>query len=116
MTLMAASPIQLATAMAPPTQQQAADCSNSASTNHATFHRRQLPDECIAFASAAGRRLFVEALNAPIDYMTTYFPLAEQFTTQAEPAYCGLSTLVMCLNALGCRPRTRVEGIMAVVQ
>ncbi|GLD96586.1 hypothetical protein PINS_up005269 [Pythium insidiosum] len=32
--------------------------------------------------------------------MEIYFPLAEQFITQAEPAYCGLATLAMCLNAL----------------
>ena len=43
--------------------------------------------------------MFGEAL---IDgYMTCYFPLAAQFRTQEEPAFCGLTTLVMVLNALG---------------
>jgi hypothetical protein len=30
-----------------------------------------------------------------------FFSLSEQFHTQAEPAYCGLGSLVMGLNALG---------------
>ena len=33
--------------------------------------------------------------------MNCYFPLAAQFRTQEEPAFCGLTTLVMVLNALG---------------
>ena len=37
-------------------------------------------------------------------YMNCYFPLAAQFRTQEEPAYCGLSTLVMVLNALEVDP------------
>ena len=33
-----------------------------------------------------------------------YFHLAEQFTTQADPAFCGISSLVMVLNALSMDP------------
>lgn len=69
-----------------------------------SFHRRVLPDECVAFSSSEGRRLFKEALNSVENYMQIYFPLAEQFTTQAEPAFCGLATLAMCLNALDVDP------------
>ncbi|KAJ0410170.1 hypothetical protein ATCC90586_008448 [Pythium insidiosum] len=75
-----------------------------------SFHRRHLPHECIAFSSAEGRKLFVEALNSPKNYMQIYFPLAEQFITQAEPAYCGLSTLAMCLNALQIDPGRLWKG------
>mmetsp|Transcript_17797 Transcript_17797/g.56903 ORF Transcript_17797/g.56903 Transcript_17797/m.56903 type:complete len:429 (-) Transcript_17797:1237-2523(-) len=32
--------------------------------------------------------------------MVSYFSLAQQYRTQDEPAYCGISTLVMVLNAL----------------
>ena len=32
--------------------------------------------------------------------MENYFILAEQFTTQAEPAYCGPASLIMVLNSL----------------
>lgn len=36
--------------------------------------------------------------------MECYFPLAAQFNTQADPAYCGLGTLAMVLNALNIDP------------
>jgi hypothetical protein len=75
-----------------------------------SFHRRHLPLDCIAFSSPDGRKLFVEALNAPTNYMHIYFPLAEQFITQAEPAYCGLSTLAMCLNAMQVDPGRLWKG------
>eukprot|EP00644_Phytophthora_capsici_P000450 jgi/Phyca11/560311/estExt2_Genewise1.C_PHYCAscaffold_40872 len=42
--------------------------------------------------------------------MQIYFPLAEQFITQSEPAYCGLSTLTMCLNALQIDPGRLWKG------
>ena len=42
--------------------------------------------------------MFTEALHA--GHMVGYFGLAAQFRTQDEPAYCGLSTLVMVLNTL----------------
>ena len=62
------------------------------------FYRRILPETCTAFSSEEGKRLFKESLLS--GYANIYFPLAEQFCTQSEPAYCGLSTLVMVLNAL----------------
>ncbi|KAE9415275.1 hypothetical protein Angca_008442, partial [Angiostrongylus cantonensis] len=72
----------------------------SVGTNN--FYRRALPSTCVDFASEEGKRLFLESLlegNANI-----YFKLASQFRTQDEPAYCGLSTLVMVLNALEVDP------------
>ena len=72
-----------------------------------TFYRRPLPDKCISFSSELGKLIFKEVggrsrctvsfMFSPHDrpcfkhiFMEIYFPLAEQFTTQAEPAYCGL--------------------------
>lgn len=75
-----------------------------------TFHRRHLPQDCIAFSSPEGRKLFTEAINCPQNYMQIYFPLAEQFITQAEPAFCGLATLAMCLNALQIDPGRLWKG------
>ena len=46
--------------------------------------------------------MFREALNQGT--MNCFFNLAAQFRTQDEPAYCGLSTLVMVLNALSVDP------------
>jgi len=67
-----------------------------------SFFRRELPDLCISLSSAEGKRLFSEAL---VDGRAeACFPLLEQFTTQSEPAYCGLASLTMILNALGVDP------------
>lgn len=67
-----------------------------------SFYRRPLPEGQIPFSSAEGRRLFREALAA--GHMEGWFALAEQFHTQAEPAFCGLGTLVVVLNALEIDP------------
>ncbi|KAL3662344.1 hypothetical protein V7S43_012671 [Phytophthora oleae] len=75
-----------------------------------SYHRRLLPKDCIAFSSPEGRKLFTEAINSNSNYMQIYFPLAEQFITQSEPAYCGLSTLTMCLNALQIDPGRLWKG------
>ncbi|EFO86171.1 CRE-PCS-1 protein [Caenorhabditis remanei] len=66
------------------------------------FYRRPLPETCIEFSSELGKRLFTEALIQ--GSANIYFKLASQFRTQDEPAYCGLSTLVMVLNALEVDP------------
>lgn len=67
-----------------------------------TFYRRPLPDGLIPFASAEGRQLFQEALAA--GEMQGWFALAEQFHTQSDPAFCGLGSLVVALNALEIDP------------
>lgn len=66
------------------------------------LYRRPLPDTLISFSSSLGRTLFQEALAE--GHLNNYFPLVEQFTTQADPAFCGLSSLVMVLNALEIDP------------
>ncbi|GMR37523.1 hypothetical protein PMAYCL1PPCAC_07718, partial [Pristionchus mayeri] len=66
------------------------------------FYRRSLPESCIDFSSPEGKKLFTEALlegNASI-----FFKLSSQFRTQDDPAFCGLSSLVMVLNALEVDP------------
>lgn len=66
------------------------------------FYRKELPSSCIAFASEKGKQVFKEAMNG--NFMNCFFNLAAQFRTQDEPGYCGLSTLVMVLNALSVDP------------
>lgn len=68
----------------------------------ATFYRRPLPQGLIPFASAEGRQLFQEALAD--GGMEGWFALAEQFHTQSDPAFCGLGSLVVALNALQIDP------------
>ena len=73
------------------------------------FYRRPLPPPNISFASPQGRKVFQEALV--LGGMEGYFPLAEQFHTQSEPAFCGLGTLVMVLNALSIDPGRIWKGV-----
>src|SRR6187402_1556090 len=73
-----------------------------------TLYRRPLPEGNIAFSSLAGRELFAEALAR--GGLDGYFPLAEQFHTQADPAFCGLGSLVVALNALGVDPGRLWKG------
>jgi len=73
-----------------------------------SFHRRALPANATAFSSPEGRSVFREALAA--EGMNGYFPLSEQFHTQAEPAFCGLGSLVVALNALSIDPGRQWKG------
>jgi glutathione gamma-glutamylcysteinyltransferase len=73
------------------------------------FYRRPLPPPSISFASPQGRQIFQEAIA--LGGMEGYFPLAEQFHTQSEPAFCGLSSLVMVLNALSIDPGRIWKGV-----
>lgn len=77
----------------------------SVDTSH---YRRPLPAEHVAFSSDEGRRLFREALAA--GGMEAWFPLSEQLHTQSDPAFCGLGSLVVVLNALGIDPQRRWKG------
>ena len=73
-----------------------------------SLYRRPLPAQLVAFASPEGRALFDAARAA--GGMEAFFPLIEQFHTQAEPAFCGLGTLVVTLNALGVDPGRLWKG------
>ena len=87
--------------------------STTASTNSSTaatrsFYRRPLPELCTSLSSPEGQALFTSALTN--QGLKSFFPLVEQFTTQSEPAYCGISTLVIVLNALAIDPRRTWKG------
>merc|ERR1719174_3595358 len=72
------------------------------------FYQRSLPAAQVPFSSAEGRRLFREALAD--GHMENYFFLAEQFRTQDEPTFCGLTTLAMVLNSLRIDPMQTWKG------
>lgn len=91
-----------------------------------TFYKRELPPNLIPFASSEGlspfinqvwlkmiifllgKKIFREALE--MGTMDSYFPLAEQFLTQAEPSSCSTTSLVMVLNALQIDPKRVWKG------
>jgi Phytochelatin synthase len=82
--------------------------SSSAVPKVGTFYMRSLPRDLDALDSNTGRALFREALLEGT--MEGYFKLAQQFHTQAEPAYCGLGSLVCALNALQIDPARPWKG------
>jgi len=73
-----------------------------------SFHKRLMPSNLTALSSRAGRRRFLESLGS--DNAEAYLPLAEQFLNQSDPAYCGITTLAMILNACAVDPNVRWRG------
>jgi glutathione gamma-glutamylcysteinyltransferase len=73
-----------------------------------TLYMRPLPASMAALDSDDGRTLFRRSLLEGT--LEGYFKLAQQFHTQADPAFCGLGSLVCALNALGIDPRRRWKG------
>ena len=93
----------------------------------AGHHRLPLPAPAIGFSTSTGKKYLRAALMSgaavrarpparpptqehtphqvpPTHHQECYFRLAEAFHTQSEPAFCGLGTLVMVLNALEVDP------------
>ena len=73
-----------------------------------SFRGRALPTNLIAFNSTEGKQRFMQALQN--DCAESYFPLSQQFLNQMDPAYCGITTLVLILNALAIDPNVRWRG------
>jgi len=73
-----------------------------------SFYQRKLPETCVAFASREGKKIFKSALEN--NGLKSFYNLIEQHHTQTEPAFCGISTLVMVLNALAVDPGQHWKG------
>ncbi|CAO2199492.1 unnamed protein product [Urochloa humidicola] len=75
----------------------------------ASLYRRVLPSPpAVDFTSPEGKHLFSEALEGGT--MEGFFPLVSCFQTQSEPAFCGLASLAVVLNALAIDPGRRWKG------
>ncbi|KAK3414575.1 hypothetical protein EUGRSUZ_H00436 [Eucalyptus grandis] len=75
----------------------------------AGLYRRVLPSPpAIDFASTEGKKLFIDAIQAGT--MEGFYKLISYFQTQSEPAYCGLASVSMVLNALAIDPRRKWKG------
>jgi glutathione gamma-glutamylcysteinyltransferase len=79
-----------------------------ATSSNRSFYKRELPDSCIAFQSRKGKKIFASALMN--NGLKSFYALIQQFSTQTEPAYCGLTTLVLVLNALSVDPKQTWKG------
>lgn len=58
------------------------------------------------------QQLFLEAIQNGT--MEGFFKLISYFQTQSEPAYCGLASLSMVLNALSIDPGRKWKGNSAI--
>ncbi|KAF9171585.1 hypothetical protein BGX20_007311 [Mortierella sp. AD010] len=74
-----------------------------------TFYRKELPGHLVSITSATGRRLFREMMLAGTS--ECFFSLFTSFNTQSDPAFCGVSSLSMVLNALEIDPRRQWRGV-----
>ncbi|XP_062147543.1 glutathione gamma-glutamylcysteinyltransferase 1-like isoform X2 [Alnus glutinosa] len=75
----------------------------------AGLYRRVLPSPpAFDFASHEGKKLFIEAIQSGT--MEGFYRLISYFQTQSEPAYCGLASLSMALNALAIDPGRKWKG------
>ncbi|GAB4841058.1 Glutathione gamma-glutamylcysteinyltransferase 1 [Ancistrocladus abbreviatus] len=75
----------------------------------AGLYRRILPSPpAIDFTSTEGKKLFIEAIQSGT--MEGFYKLISHFQTQSEPAYCGLASLSMVLNALAIDPGRTWKG------
>lgn len=73
-----------------------------------SFYKRNLPDSCTAFSSKSGKKVFASALAN--NGLKSFYSLIQQFSTQTEPAFCGLTTLKIVLNALSVDPQETWKG------
>nr|AFK47465.1 unknown [Lotus japonicus] len=75
----------------------------------AGLYRRLLPSPpAVDFASSQGKQLFLEAVQNGT--MESFYRLVSYFQTQSEPAFCGLASLSMVLNALAIDPGRKWKG------
>mmetsp|Transcript_26158 Transcript_26158/g.42904 ORF Transcript_26158/g.42904 Transcript_26158/m.42904 type:complete len:435 (-) Transcript_26158:528-1832(-) len=74
-----------------------------------SVHKRILPPTLTAFSSEKGKDFLKEALFVD-GTAESYWKLTEQFINQSDPAFCGVTTLLMCLNAMCIDPNIRWRG------
>jgi hypothetical protein len=73
-----------------------------------SFRGRVLPPNLLAFNSTEGKQRFSFCLQN--NNAEAYFPLSQQFLNQSDPAFCGVTTLILVLNALAMDPNVRWRG------
>ena len=74
-----------------------------------SVQKRVLPFNLTALSSPQGRQLLLETLSS-LDDKSPYWSLTEHFINQSDPAYCGVTTLVMVLNSMSVDPQIRWRG------
>lgn len=73
-----------------------------ASSSPMTFYQRPLPRGLVQLSSEEGKKRFQSSLSH--GEADIFFSLINSFQTQSHPAFCGLTTLAVVLNALRIDP------------
>ena len=73
-----------------------------------SVHKRILPSNLTALSSSQGRKYLLESMSQAT--AESYWALTEQFVNQSDPAFCGVTTLLMVLNAMNIDPNVRWKG------
>ena len=73
-----------------------------------SVHKRILPAALTGLSSKKGREYLLQALVQ--NTAESYWALMEQFVNQSDPAFCGITTLLMVLNAMCIDPNVRWRG------
>lgn len=68
-----------------------------------TFYGRALPSKLVDYRSTESKNRLCRSLQSGL--ALPYLALSSCFNTQAEPAFCGLSTLAIILNSLRIDPQ-----------
>ncbi|KAI8851041.1 Phytochelatin synthase-domain-containing protein [Chytridium lagenaria] len=74
-----------------------------------TFYRRDLPPSLTSLNSPSGRLLIKQSLAS--GYAEAFLQLSGNLAHQSDPAFCGLSSLAMVLNALEIDPKRQWKGV-----
>jgi glutathione gamma-glutamylcysteinyltransferase len=73
-----------------------------------SVRRRVLPRDLTRLNSPQGQDYLVHALVGRT--AASYVPLTLHFANQSDPAFCGITTLLVVLNAMSIDPHTRWKG------
>jgi glutathione gamma-glutamylcysteinyltransferase len=73
-----------------------------------SVHKRVLPEHLIALSSPHGKTMLLDALQHKT--AESYWNLMNHFCNQSDPAYCGVTTLLICLNSMSVDPNVRWRG------
>jgi glutathione gamma-glutamylcysteinyltransferase len=73
-----------------------------------SVRRRVLPRSLTRLNSPQGQEYLVRALVERT--AASYLPLTLHFANQSDPAFCGITTLLVILNAMSIDPQTRWKG------
>ena len=76
---------------------------------HISAYKRKEPTLGINFLSAQSKKMLQDCLKD--NTANPFFSLTDQYITQADPAFCGLTNLVVILNTLSVDPKRKWKGI-----